>query len=335
MRLRWVGYILVGLVTAVAASYAAFSFSPWPSVLLIRYAFHRDAVEKNRALEKHVPANVGELRDERYGDNREERFDVFFPAQAPSRALPAIVWVHGGGFVAGDKTDVSNYMKILAGRGYVTVSVGYSVAPGARYPTPVLQAGKALAFLSRNAGRYRIDPNRLFLAGDSAGSQIAAQLAATVGNPAYAAIVGVNPAIERTQLRGIALFCGVYDAAMVTPEGPFADFIRTVIWSYLGTKRLGDDPRVAEFSVNRHLTPQFPPAFVSVGNADPLAPQSALMAEAIRAQGVDVDTLFFPNDYSPALPHEYQFDLDSSAGEKALERLTAFLDRLASQPTLP
>jgi acetyl esterase len=93
---------------------------------------------------------------------------------------------------------------------------------------------------------------------------------------------------------------------------------------------LNDDPRVAEFSVNRHLTPQFPPAFVSVGNADPLAPQSTLIADAIRTQGVNVETLFFSSGYSPALPHEYQFDLDGEAGRAAFERLTGFLDRLAN-----
>lgn len=332
MRLKWMGYVLVALVVAMAAGYAAFSFSPWPSVLLIRYAFHKDAVQKNRALEKHMPDNVSELRDQRYGDGPDELLDIFAPTAVSDQALPAIVWVHGGGFVSGSKADISSYMKILAGRGYVAVAIGYSVAPGARYPTPVLQANKALAFLSRNAARYHIDPDRFFLAGDSAGSQIVAQLAATVGNPAYAVMVGVDPAIGRAQLRGVALFCGVYDAAMIAPEGQFAGFIRTVMWSYLGTKRLDGDPRIAEFSVSRHLTPRFPPAFVSVGNADPLAPQSALMAQAIEAQGVDVDTLFFPDDYSPALPHEYQFDLDRDAGRKALEKLMQFLDRLAGQP---
>ncbi|TIT51108.1 MAG: alpha/beta hydrolase, partial [Mesorhizobium sp.] len=50
---------------------------------------------------------------------------------------------------------------------------------------------------------------------------------------------------------------------------------------------------------------------------------------------VDVDTLFFPDDYSPPLPHEYQFDLERSAGEKALENLTGFLDRLANQSAAP
>lgn len=331
MGLKWAGYGLVALAVAAAAGYAAFVLSPWPSVLLIRYAFHKDAVAKNRALEKHVPANVGELRDERYGEDPDETLDVFFPADAQAKALPTVVWVHGGGFVAGNKADISAYMKILAGRGYVTVSVGYSVAPGARYPTPVLQANKALAFLSGNAGRYRIDRNRLFLAGDSAGSQIVAQLAATISNPAYAAMMDVDPGIERAQLKGVALFCGIYDPAMISPEGPFAGFNRTVMWSYLGVKRLDDDPRIAEFSIDRHLTPQFPPAFVSVGNADPLAPQSRQIARAIASQGVAVDTLFFPDDYSPALPHEYQFDLDGKAGEQAFERLTAFLDRLANQ----
>lgn len=229
MRMRWVGYVLVGLAAVAAAGYAAFIFSPWPSVLLIRYAFHKDAVERNDALEKHVPSNVSGLLDERYGEGRDEVLDVFFPTETVGKALPTVVWVHGGGFVAGNKADISGYLKVLAGRGYVTVAVGYSVAPGARYPMPVLQVNEALAFLSRNAGRYHIDPSRLFLAGDSAGAQIVAQLAATVGNPAYAAMVGVDPAVEGAQVKGIALFCGVYDAAMIAPEGPFAGFIRTVM----------------------------------------------------------------------------------------------------------
>lgn len=71
---------------------------------------------------------------------------------------------------------------------------------------------------------------------------------------------------------------------------------------------------------------------MSVGNADPLAPQSILIADTIEAQGVNVEKLFFPSDYSPALPHEYQFDLDGEAGRRALERLAGFLDRRANQP---
>ena len=51
----------------------------------------------------------------------------------------------------------------------------------------------------------------------------------------------------------------------------------------------------------------------------------ACIAEVVAQHGVPVDTLFFPDDYAPPLAHEYQFDLDTEAGQTALERSVAFL----------
>jgi acetyl esterase len=331
MKKRWGGYLLGVLVVVGAAGYAAFIFSPWPTVLATRKGFGADGVERNRALEKHLPVNVTELRDQRYGAGTDAVLDVFFPSDAKEKGkrLPTIVWVHGGAFIAGSKSDVSSYLKILAGRGYTTVGVGYSLAPRAHYPTPVLQTNEALAFLARNADRLPIDNTKFFLAGDSAGAQIASQLAAAIANPPYAATVGVSPAVDPARLKGIVLFCGVYDTSWVRTDGEFAEFHKTIMWSYFGRKDYDGDPRLAEFSVNRHLTPQFPPAFVSVGNDDQFASQSVMFADAVRAQGVEVDTLFFPADYKPPLFHEYQFDLDGPAGQLALDRLTSFLAKFA------
>jgi acetyl esterase/lipase len=73
------------------------------------------------------------------------------------------------------------------------------------------------------------------------------------------------------------------------------------------------------------MTADFQPMFISAGNADPLLPQSRAFAEAVSGLGVHVDSLFFPHDYSPALPHEYQFNLDMEAGQLALERSVQFL----------
>jgi acetyl esterase/lipase len=101
-----------------------------------------------------------------------------------------------------------------------------------------------------------------------------------------------------------------------------------VLWAYLGEKEFEDDPRLDAFTVSRHVKAAFPPAFISVGNADPLAPQSYALAEALKARGATVDTLFFPADHAPPLNHEYQFNLDTDAGQLALERLVAFLDGL-------
>ena len=85
----------------------------------------------------------------------------------------------------------------------------------------------------------------------------------------------------------------------------------------------------------RHVTPAFPPAFISAGNADPLEPHSHAMAAALQKQGVRVDALFFPKDHALPLPHEYQFNLDSEAGRKAMERSVAFLQGLREGGAVP
>ncbi len=175
-----------------------------------------------------------------------------------------------------------------------------SLAPEAQFPTPVRQTNAALAWVGANAARYGIDPARVFLAGDSAGAQIAAQTALGIVEPAYARNIGVSPGLPREALRGVVLFCGPYDPALLNFDSAFGHFMRTVLWSYLGTRDPGD-PRLAAMDLTPHVTAAFPPAFISVGNADPLAPQSYAFADALRAKGVAVDALFFPADHRPAL----------------------------------
>lgn len=303
--------------------YAAFKLSPWPAALLIRHAFDRGAAAADAALARHMPPGIEVRLDIRYGPGRDERLDLYRPP-GHAEALPAIVWIHGGGFISGTHRQVGNYLRILAGHGYAAVSVGYSIAPGAMYPTPLRQANAALSYLRAHAAELGIDAERIILAGDSAGAQIAAQLATVITAPDYAHSLGVTPAIAASALRGAILHCGVYDATEIHLDGAFGGFMRTVLWSYFGRRDVAGDARLAEFSVARHVTASFPPTFISAGNADPLLPHSRALAVALMRQGVAVDTLFFPPDQDPPLGHEYQFDLDGRAGRIALERSMAF-----------
>jgi acetyl esterase/lipase len=191
-----------------------------------------------------------------------------------------------------------------------------------------------LEFLRANAERYQLDPDRIAIAGDSAGAQIAAQLAALVTTPGYAAAVGVTPTITAAQLRGLVLACGPYDAGLAaqvsTPAG--RRLIKATMWAYSGTRRFLHDPAFATWSVADHLTPGFPPALVTVGNADPLRSHSERLVERLRAQGVEAETLFYPDDHQPPLGHEYQFGLDSEEGRLFLERLLGFLEQRLGAP---
>jgi acetyl esterase/lipase len=316
---------IVALLVLGGGGYAFYRLSPWPSVWLIRHAFAKgdEAARADAAayLPKNVRAERGLVYDAKVADGR---FDVFVPTNA-SASLPAILWVHGGGFVAGSREGVGNYLQLLASRGYIGIAIDYTRAPTAKFPTPVAQTNAALSHIIANAAKLGIDPTRIFLMGDSAGANIVAQTALAISDPAYARRIGVTPGLQRSALHGVILHCGPYNPALLTFNGPFGDFNRVVTWSYFGISDPGDR-RLQQLAVTPLVTASFPPSFISVGNADPLAPHSVELAKVLRAKGVEVDGLFFAPDHEPPLGHEYQMMVSTDAGQLAFNRTVEFLD---------
>lgn len=325
---------LLGIAAILVAIVGSFFVSPWPSVFVIRAIFDEGAAVASAALEKHVPAGLI-VREAIGYDPADPRalLDVYRPATIAPNA-PTIVWIHGGGFVSGRRGDIANYLKVLAGQGFAVVNVDYAIAPGAIYPTPIRQVSQALRYVDGAAGELGINRGALVLAGDSAGAQIAAQVANLITSPDYARDVAIAAPIQRAQLKGALLHCGVYDITELDRGrgGVLGWFVHTVTWSYSGGRDWRAVAGFERMSVARHVTAAFPPSFISAGNADPLLPQSQLMERALRERGVAVESLFFPADYEPKLSHEYQFNLDGAAGKLALARSVAWLKTLATPP---
>jgi acetyl esterase len=320
-RRRWLDALAVAVLAALLLV-ALTLLSPRPGAAAIEALFDLGAAKASRALGPHVPADVATGPDEDYVPGL--ALHVHRPARS-SGPLPTLVWVHGGAWLSGRKEDVANYAKILAAGGHAVVGIDYTLAPSAHYPTQLLQVHQAFEHLVRHAPRLGLDMQRVVIAGDSAGAQLAAQYAAAVTAPGYARSLGITPALKPAQLRGALLFCGAYDFGAIKLDGPFGGFLRVVLWSLFGSKDFERLPALAQASVTPHVTAAFPPAFVSAGNADPLLPQSVALVERLRALGVSTDVLFFDAGHQPPLAHEYQFDLDGAAGRLALERVSRFL----------
>ena len=110
--------------------------------------------------------------------------DMYAPAGDIATRRPAIVWVHGGAFCCGDKTsgEIVDEANVFAKKGFVNVSINYRLEPGgcsAAGPTPACitaineareDAQTAVKWLRTNAATYRIDTNRIAIAGTSAGA---------------------------------------------------------------------------------------------------------------------------------------------------------------------
>jgi len=248
--------------------------------------------------------------------------DIYRPEGTAGKPRPVILWVHGGGFISGSAATVADYAIMLAHAGYTVASLDYSLAPGARYPVPVLQGNAALRYLRGNVSRFGGDPARIVLGGDSAGAQIASQLAAVQANPVLARSMGLTAAVPAVALRGVVLFCGIYDLRTVGSTG--FPGLRTYLWAYTGARNWTSDPAIDELSTVQNITPQYPPTFLSDGDADPFRSQAAELASVLQRRGVPLTTLFW-NGTGDHLGHEYQFKFNLPEARTAFQRTLGFL----------
>src|SRR5437870_3784028 len=113
-------------------------------------------------------------RDIPYTKNADklQTLDVYSPPKAKN--LPVVFWIHGGGWQAGDKTDVHVKPQVLNGKGFVFVSTNYRLLPNVDMATLTRDVAKAIRWVHDHIAEYGGDPKRLLIMGHSAGAQLAA-----------------------------------------------------------------------------------------------------------------------------------------------------------------
>lgn len=143
------------------------------------------------------------VRDAAYGADPRQRLDVFVPTVPVERA-PVLVFFYGGSWSSGSKDDYAFAAQAFAAQGFVTVLPDYRLYPQARFPEFLKDGAAAIAWVRDNIAAQGGDPNRIVLAGHSAGAYNAAMLGL---DTEYLRQAGVDP---RT-VRAVAGLSGPYD----------------------------------------------------------------------------------------------------------------------------
>ena len=112
------------------------------------------------------------------GGDTELKLDLARPDNGAG-PFPAVICLHGGGWVGGDRKQMAQTIEVLARRGYVAVTPDYRLAPRHRFPAPVEDCKAAVRWLRANAGKYKVDPGRIGVVGFSAGAHLACLLGVT------------------------------------------------------------------------------------------------------------------------------------------------------------
>jgi acetyl esterase/lipase len=333
--MRAVYRITAGVVTAVlvgvAGALVLYQTSLQPGAAIVKAIFERGPLVTPPAGFSQIARTVTEQRvPVPTADAPTAYLDVYTPDGGDGQPRPVILWIHGGGFISSSAASVADYAILLAHAGYTVASLDYSLAPGAQYPVQLRQGNAALGYLRADAARFGGDPARIVLGGDSAGAAIASELAAVQSDPALARSVGLTAAVPTGSgptgvsggLRGVVLFCGLYDMRTVGSTG--FPGLRTYLWAYTGVRDWTSYPEIDQLSTVLHVTPAYPPTFLSVGDIDPLRSQTMELASALRRQDVPLTTLFWTGT-GDDLKHEYQFNFDLPQAQTAFQRTLAFL----------
>jgi acetyl esterase/lipase len=110
-------------------------------------------------------------------DDLPQKMDLYFPDHGGP--WPAVVYVHGGGWMSGDKSDGKGLANLLNPLGYMVASVNYRIAPEFRFPAFIEDVKCSIRFLRAHADQYHLNSQHIAAMGESAGGHMAALLGTT------------------------------------------------------------------------------------------------------------------------------------------------------------
>lgn len=207
-----------------------------------------ETAARSRELAARVEAKV----DVAYGNGPRERMDIIFPANQ-KKSAPVHIFIHGGYWRAGNKTDSWLMAAPALQAGAVAVIVGYDLMPGARLGSILRQIRTAATHVHKLCSELGADCRKLTVSGHSAGAHLASYLAA-YGSQEDKEAVAALP-----QIRGMLLISGVYDLTEI-PNSFLKEETRmtaaeAAAWSPLTSHQLAGPERIV--MVSEHDSPPF------------------------------------------------------------------------------
>jgi len=245
---------------------------------------HEHWLAEDLALSDALKGRISVIPNQRYGDGPRQVADLF-PAIRPG--APIVLFFHGGFWRALSKDHVGHVAGPLVEGGAAAILPGYDLCPSVRLQTVVAEAKQALLWARQQARRLNGDPDRIYIAGNSAGAHLAAMLMTEDWT---------RHGLARAPIAGAILVTGIYDLQPIPRI------------------QVNEDVRLSTDDV-LSLSPQFlplhcrVPTIIAVGGAEPplWIEQSRRFAAKLSATGVDVRLMEMPDLHHFSITHSFRF----------------------------
>jgi alpha-L-fucosidase 2 len=266
--------------------YRSVGYAFWAGLLVVLGPSDSVAAPAQKAFQEQPDISYAEPHEP------SKKLDAYLHPSAGAHS--ALVFVHGGGFVAGDKRPCPSYILNPAlEHGYSVLSLNYRLAPKHPFPAAIDDVAAAIRFIKANAKHWHIDPRRLVLTGESAGGLISALSGAKlVGDDQVAAVIPMCGEVD-LELRASENPCCVDMQVVPRPPG---GCISTGLGAFLGFKEIktdADRARIRAASTVAQLHRGMPPYLLVHGTRDFGVPfeQSVSLQQAMQKLGGDCTLL--------------------------------------------
>jgi acetyl esterase/lipase len=264
------------------------------------------------------PAGIGNLRLEKdivfgNGGSKELTLDVYQPPAGVTSKRTAIVHLFGGGFYVGNKNAgyIINDAKALGAKGYTNISANYRLQQESPWPAQIHDTKAAIRWTRANAAKLGIEPNRIVIAGYSAGGMLSLMAAGTMGRKEFEGDGGnpgvssdVNACIGVYPLASAQIVTGLFPQGQATPEN------------------------VAAASPTSYITKAFAPTIFIHGTNDGTVPVQSSIDFWTKLNGLGV-----PTALTLIQGADHAFDNGAlDAVEVMAQSIDLFLDRLLVNP---
>jgi acetyl esterase/lipase len=246
--------------------------------------FVRRNTQPARAAAAVTPAaNAGppiEVREEvEYGTGGGKKLTLHLarPAGAGTRS-PGLVFIHGGGWAAGNKDGLKDAIRDAARRGYVAATVGYRFAPEHPFPAQVEDVKCAVRWMRAHASELQLDPNRIGAIGFSAGAHLSMMLGVMDKGDGLEGDGGWPD--QSSKVQAVVSYFGPVDFLAEYPEAS-----QRIVNAFIGGTKVEKTDAYRRASPVTYVTPNDAPMLLFQGTEDVLVPydQAYVMARALTA----------------------------------------------------
>jgi acetyl esterase/lipase len=241
--------------------------------------------------------------------------DIYYPQNGEESNFPVVVSVHGGGWFYGDKELYRFYTMHLATMGFAVVNFNYRRSPEYSYPAGFMDVCRLMDFLAQHKEEYRLDMDRLFMVGDSAGAQLASQYGIYAINPKYRELFD-NMNLSVPVPKKMALNCGIYDLGEI-----FRADMEICDW-YL-PDCMKKNEVISFFRIMDYNTKDFPPTYLMSSVNDALAKHSLPLKQRLEELGVPVIFKEF-GENAPQDGHVFHLNMHSENGKRCNQEEVSF-----------